>query len=76
VALYHQSDVSVESWIEMAGDVDIRCEVDPTNERATLYFGHRDEYVMVMDRTGLHKVVSLGTQAIRELDAETSSSRQ
>ncbi|SDG36994.1 hypothetical protein SAMN05216553_107385 [Lentzea fradiae] len=73
MALFDQS-VSVESWIEMTGDVEVRCEVDRLNEKATLYFGHRDEYVMVICRDGLGKVASLAARAVRELDAEPAPS--
>src|SRR5690349_9851081 len=49
VALYKQSGVSVESWVEMSAQVPMRYETDPDSDRTTLYFGQDDDYVLVLN---------------------------
>jgi hypothetical protein len=65
--LYHHSDVSVESWVEMAKDVSTRYEVDHTNDQATLFFGERDDYVLCLGRDTLGQVAKLAEKAHEEL---------
>lgn len=66
VALYKQSGVSVESWVEMSAQVPMRYETD--SDRTTLYFGQDDDYVLVLNVKNLRQMVALATQALAELD--------
>jgi lipocalin len=68
MALYKQSGVSVESWVEMTARVPMRYETDVENNNATLYFGQDNDYVLVLNRENLAQVISLGTRAIAELE--------
>ena len=68
VALYKQSGVSVESWVEMSAQVPMRYETDPDSDRTTLYFGQDDDYVLVLNVKNLRQMVALATQALAELD--------
>ena len=68
MALYKQSGVSVESWVEMSAEVPMHYETDPENDRTTLYFGQDDDYVLVLNRKNLKQMVTLATQALAELD--------
>lgn len=68
VALYKQSGVSVESWVEMNAQVPMHYETDAENDRTTLYFGQDDDYVLVLNGKNLKQMVALATQAIAELD--------
>jgi hypothetical protein len=69
MALFKQSGVSVESWVEMTSEVPMHYETDACNNNATLYFGQDNDYVLVLNRDNLAQVISLGTQAIDELEA-------
>jgi hypothetical protein len=69
VALYKQSGVSVESWVEMSAQVPMRYETDPENDRTTLYFGQYDDYVLALNSKNLKQMVALATQAIADMDA-------
>jgi len=68
MALYKQSGVSVESWVEMTARVPMRYETDADNNNATLYFGQDNDYVLVLNRDNLAQVISLGAMAIAELE--------
>lgn len=68
VALYKQSGVSVESWVEMTRRVPMHYETDPANNQATLYFGQDNDYVLTLHRDNLAQMLSLGTQAIADLE--------
>ncbi len=68
MALYKQSGVSVESWVEMTQRVPMHYETDPANNRATLYFGQDNDYVLTLHRDNLAQMLNLGTQAIADLE--------
>jgi hypothetical protein len=68
MALYKQSGVSIESWVEMTDRVPMHYETDAENNNATLYFGQDNDYVLVLNRENLAQVISLGTSAIAELE--------
>jgi hypothetical protein len=70
VALYKQSGVSVESWVEMATWVPMRYETDPATNRATLYFGQDDDYVLTLHRDNLAQLLTLASQAITDLESD------
>ena len=70
MALYSLPEVYHSSWIEMKPDITMRYEVDRENELATLYFGHRDDYVITLGRDNLRLLVELGTAARRELSED------
>lgn len=67
--LYHDSGVSVESWVEMTSRVPMHYETDSGNDNATLFFGQQNNYVLVLNRANLAQVISLGAQAIAELES-------
>jgi hypothetical protein len=69
MALFKQSGVSVESWVEMTSEVPMHYETDACNDQATLYFGQDNDYVLVLNRGNLAQVLSLGAQAIAALEA-------
>jgi len=69
MALYRQTGVSVESWVEMDSTVNMRYEVTPENDSATLFFGHRNAYVLTLNRENLDQVIDLATRASAELKA-------
>ncbi|GGP46943.1 hypothetical protein [Saccharothrix coeruleofusca] len=69
--LHQYSDVSVEAWIEMSGDVSVTADVNADDDRVTLTFGHNREYVMVMDHRTLTKVAEVSGQALGELAVHT-----
>ncbi|RCW40034.1 hypothetical protein DFQ14_113117 [Halopolyspora algeriensis] len=64
MSLYAQSGVSVESYVEMRPGVSVRCEVDRLNDQATLSFGAREDFMLLLDRNALVQLVDLGTRAI------------
>jgi hypothetical protein len=70
--LYSLPEVYHSSWIEMKPDITMRYEVDRDNELATLYFGHRDDYVITLSRENLTQLLDLGTSAKAELTGEPS----
>lgn len=65
------SDVSIESWVEMRERVPTRCEVDHLNDRATLFFGQREDFVLHLCRDSLRRVADLAAQAHTQLEAHT-----
>jgi hypothetical protein len=67
MGLYSMPEIYQSSWIEMKPDVTMRYEVDRDNELATLYFGHREQYVITLGRDNLSQLVDLGTAARQEL---------
>jgi hypothetical protein len=66
MALYTLPEVYHSSWIEMRSGIEMRYEIDHDNGLATLYFGHRDNYVITLNRENLSQLVDLGTAAQRE----------
>jgi hypothetical protein len=68
--MYTLPEVYHSSWIEMKPDISMRYEVDHLNMSATLYFGHRDDYVITLSRDNLVQLLDLGTAAREELSAE------
>lgn len=66
--LFHDSGVSVDTWVEMTAQVPMHYETDPGSGHATLFFGQHNDYVLVLNRENLAQVVSLGAQAITELE--------
>ena len=69
MALYKQSGVSVESWVEMTAQVPMHYETDSVSDQATLYFGQDHDYVLILNRANLAQILSLGAKAIAELEA-------
>ena len=69
MALYTLPEVYHSSWIEMRSGIEMRYELDHDNEIATLYFGHRDDYVLTLGRENLDKLIDLGTAARQEFAA-------
>jgi hypothetical protein len=67
MGLYSLPEVYHSSWIEMKPDIAMRFEVDRHNQAVTLYFGHRDQCVMILDRNNLNRLVDLGASARQEL---------
>jgi len=67
MSLYSLPEVYHSSWIEMKANVTMRYEVDHDNKLATLYFGHRDDYVITLGRDNLAQLVDLGSAARQEL---------
>jgi hypothetical protein len=65
--LYSLPEIYQSSWIEMKPDVTMRYEVDRENELATLYFGHREQYVITLGLENLNQLLDLGTAAKQEL---------
>lgn len=72
MALYKQSGVSIESWVEMTDRVPMHYETDPANNQATLYFGQDNDYVLVLNQDNLAQVISLGVKAISDLEDQKS----
>jgi hypothetical protein len=69
MSLHSLPEVYHASWIEMKNSVVMRYEVDHENGLATLYFGHRDDYVITLCRENLDQLVDLGSAARREFAA-------
>jgi hypothetical protein len=65
--LYSLPEVYHSSWIEMKSDITMKYEVDHANELATLYFGHRNDYVITLNRQNLDQLLNLGAAAKQEL---------
>jgi hypothetical protein len=72
IRLYSLPEVYHSSWIEMKPDITMRYEVDHDNELATLYFGHRDDYVITLSRDNLTQLLDLGAAARQELSGSGS----
>jgi len=72
MSLHSLPEVYHSSWIEMKAGVAMRYEVDHENGFATLYFGHRDDYVITLGRDNLTQLVDLGTAAREELAAAST----
>jgi hypothetical protein len=72
MALYSPSEIRHSAWIEMRSDVTMRYELDHDNEMATLYFGHRDDYVIMLGRENLGQFLELGRAAAEELDKHST----
>ncbi|MFC4856589.1 hypothetical protein [Actinophytocola glycyrrhizae] len=75
MALYKQSGVSVESWVEMTARGPMHYETDRLNDKATLFFGQDDDYVLVLNRQNLAQVISLGAKAIADLETTGPADR-
>ena len=69
MSLYSLPEVYHSSWIEMRSDITMRYELDHENELATLYFGHKDDYVLTLGLVNLAQLVNLGAAARQELAA-------
>jgi hypothetical protein len=65
--LFHQSGVSVDTWVEMTSQVPMHYETG--SEQATLFFGQHNDYVLVLNRENLAQLLSLGAKAIADLEA-------
>ncbi|GAB2687188.1 hypothetical protein GCM10027271_57650 [Saccharopolyspora gloriosae] len=72
MALYFDTKVSVESFVDMEAGVTMRHEVDELNDRITLVFG-RDEFVLLLGRETLECVVEAGRLALAQLSAAAVS---
>lgn len=66
MALNSLPEVYHSSWIEMRSGIAMRYEVDHRNGLATLYFGHRDDYVITIGREDLDQLIGLGSAARHE----------
>lgn len=69
MGLNWMTGVSVESWVEMAQRVPTRYEVDHVNDCATLFFGHREDFVLHLCRDGLRHLAELAGEAHDRLEA-------
>jgi hypothetical protein len=65
--LYSLPEVHHSSWIEMRHDIAMRYEVDHASRSATLFFGHRDDYVITMNDDNLAQLLTLGAAARQDL---------
>lgn len=68
MTVHRSSKVSVESFVDMEEDVLVREEVDELNEVVTLFFGH-DEFVLLLGREALVRIVEAGSQALSRFSA-------
>jgi hypothetical protein len=66
MALHSLPEVYHSSWVEMRSGIAMRYELDHDNGLATLYFGHRDDYVLTLGRENLDRLLDLGAAARRE----------
>jgi hypothetical protein len=71
--LNRESGVCVDSWVEMTANVPMRYEINDLDERATLYFGQQENYVLTLGRDNLEQVVALAGRAIAALDTARES---
>lgn len=69
MALNSVPDVYQSSWIEIRHGIAMRYEVEHETGTATLFFGHRDDYVLALGQDSLARLVELGAAAQRELAA-------
>jgi hypothetical protein len=67
MGLHSLPDVYQSSWVEMTPNIAMRFEVDHLNRSATLYFGHRNDYVITLEQNSLNQLVELGSAARQEL---------
>lgn len=67
--------VQVDSWVDMARDVPMRYEIDKLNERATLYFGQDENYVLCLHRDDLAQVIDLASRGLNDLDQAVESTQ-
>jgi hypothetical protein len=67
MAHYQHAGISIESWVEMDSNVNMRYEVNPDSDSATLFFGRRNAYVLTLNRENLDQVIDLATRASAEL---------
>jgi hypothetical protein len=51
----------------MDSNVNMRYEVNPDSDSATLFFGRRNAYVLTLNRENLDQVIDLATRASAEL---------
>ncbi len=65
--LYSLPEIYQTSWVEMKPDVTMRYEVDRDNDLATLYFGHKEQYVITLGSANLELLLALGEAAKSEL---------
>lgn len=75
MGLYDRSGVSVESWVEIRDDVEVRYEICAVNDNATLHFGHKSEFALTLDRDLLTKIAATTAQAITDLEATDEGER-
>lgn len=73
MALNSAPEVYHSSWIEIRAGIAMRYEVEHESGSATLYFGHRDDYVLALGRDSLARLVELGAAAQRELAARPTA---
>lgn len=67
MGLYAMPEIYQTSWVEMKPDVTMRYEVDRDNDLATLYFGHKEQYVITLGSANLELLLALGEAAKSEL---------
>jgi hypothetical protein len=75
MGLYSMPEVYQSSWIEMKPSITMRYEVDRDNDLATLYFGHKDQYVITLGRENLDQLLDLGGAARDELATPQADSQ-
>jgi hypothetical protein len=69
MALNSTPEVYHSSWVEIRDGIAMRYEVEHETRSATLYFGHRDDWVLSLGQDSLARLVELGAAAQRELAA-------
>jgi hypothetical protein len=65
---FRDADISIGTWVEMTHDVPMRYEVSDLDDNAALYFGQHDDYVLVICRENLARLLTLAGNAILELN--------
>lgn len=69
MTLHWRSGISMESWVQMDPRTTTRCEVDPLNDCATLFFGEGEDFVLHLGRENLRSVADLAARAHDQLAA-------
>lgn len=67
MGLYSLPEVYQSSWVEIKPNIAMGFEVDHVNESATLFFGHRNDFVITLKQDSLSQLLDLGAAARLEL---------
>lgn len=73
--LYHSSNISVSTSVELAASSRVTYEIDPDNDRVTFSFGTYQDYMLDLTSRDLRRMIELGGQALQEL-AEKQAEEQ
>jgi len=65
---YRDADISVGTWIELINSVPMRYEASSSDDTVALYFGHKDDHVLVLDRETLTRLLTIAGDALTELN--------